>query len=227
MPAVTRLPPPGQWLYTVQGQARGFPYRANASLDLRLEGVRYQATLEIWAFLIGSRAQASSGQVGTGGLLPEQFADRTRRDRVTAFDRERGQIRFEGDTTLEGVPDRVQDRLSVLLQLGAWCASLDSTSRPAPGRTWTLAVAGTRALERWTFRVDGDETLDLTPGPLGAWKLTREPRRAEDQRIELWLAPTLGCIPARVRITDPRGDRVDQQLRQWPTGGAAPRPLAH
>jgi hypothetical protein len=39
----------------------------------------------------------------------------------------------------------------------------------------------------------------------------RNPRREFDQRVELWLAPALGYLPARIRITEANGDYIDQK----------------
>ena len=50
-------------------------------------------------------------------------------------------------------------------------------------------------------------------GDLPSIKLQRTPRRDFDQRIELWLAPSLGYLPVRLRITNANGDWVDQLLR--------------
>jgi hypothetical protein len=61
--------------------------------------------------------------------------------------------------------------------------------------------------------VDNEETLNLPYGDLPSVKLLRTPRRDFDQRIELWLAPSLGYLPVRLRITNANGDFVDQLLR--------------
>jgi hypothetical protein len=42
--------------------------------------------------------------------------------------------------------------------------------------------------------------------------LEREARHPDDQRIELWLAPQLRHLPARIRIRHPNGDVADQVL---------------
>ena len=42
---------------------------------------------------------------------------------------------------------------------------------------------------------------------------TREPR---DTQVDIWLAPSLGHLPVRIRLTQDNGDVVDQQLRTLP-----------
>ena len=46
----------------------------------------------------------------------------------------------------------------------------------------------------------------------GTRKLTKEPTVEFDQRIEVWLAPSLGHLPVRMRITQANGDVADQRL---------------
>jgi hypothetical protein len=55
------------------------------------------------------------------------------------------------------------------------------------------------------------ETLELPGGTVQALKLTRNPRQPYDQQVDIWLAPTLGYLPARIRILESNGDFIDQQ----------------
>ena len=54
------------------------------------------------------------------------------------------------------------------------------------------------------------------PGDLGLCplRLQRLPRPGHDndQKAQLWLAPTLGYLPARIRLTQASGDFADLQL---------------
>ena len=43
-------------------------------------------------------------------------------------------------------------------------------------------------------------------------KLLRLPRRDYDQKAELWLAPDLGYVPVRIRLTQANGDFADLRL---------------
>ena len=56
--------------------------------------------------------------------------------------------------------------------------------------------------------------LDLPFGETATLKLSRQPRREFDQKVELWYAPALGYLPVRSRITQANGDFVDQQLSE-------------
>ena len=69
----------------------------------------------------------------------------------------------------------------------------------------------TREAEPWVFTVEGEEQLQLPGGNVAALKLTRNPRKEFDQKVELWLAPGMDYVPVRLRLTQPNGDWVDQQ----------------
>lgn len=206
-----RVAPPMRLLYEVSGQARQLPYAARGELLWSHDGHHYRARLEIGAFLLGARVQTSEGELAAGGLAPRRFADRSRSEQAAHFDREAGRIRYSANTPDAPLLPGAQDRLSLLLQLGAVLAA--NPARRAPGSTLTLQTSGAREAEPWLVQVAGPETLDLPAGPLEAWRLVREPRRPYDTRMELWLAPSLGWLPVRVRLTQANGDTVDQRLR--------------
>ncbi|MNY77593.1 hypothetical protein D3C86_2175560 [compost metagenome] len=46
-----------------------------------------------------------------------------------------------------------------------------------------------------------------------ALRLERLPRHAGDQQGMLWLAPSLGYLPARIRLTQGNGDFADLRLQ--------------
>ena len=44
-------------------------------------------------------------------------------------------------------------------------------------------------------------------------RLVRAPQKANEVTVELWLAPALGYLPVRIRLTQDNGDFIDQKLR--------------
>ena len=80
------------------------------------------------------------------------------------------------------------------------------------GSTITMLTVGPRSADTWTFLVEGNETLQLPFGELPTLKLSRQPRREFDQKVEIWFAPSLLYLPVRTRITQASGDYIDQQL---------------
>jgi len=210
-PPPVRIPAPARLAFEVSGQARKFSYSARAELLWQHDGSRYEARQEISAFLMGSRAQRSTGALTAQGLLPERFSDKSRSEQAAHFDHARGRVTFSANTPDAAVGPGAQDRLSVFVQLGALLAA--DPGRFVPGTQITLATVSARSADRWTFTIEGPETLDLPVGPTPALKLQRLPRKDYDQKAELWLAPGLGYLPVRIRITQANGDFADLRLR--------------
>ena len=210
-PPPVRLPAPARLAFDVSGQAKKFAYSARAELLWQHDGSRYEARQEISAFLVGSRAQSSRGAVTAQGLQPERFSDKSRSEQAAHFDYAKGRVTFSANTPDAAAGPGVQDRLSVFIQLGALLAA--DPGRFVPGTQLTLTTVSARAADRWTFTVEGPETLELPSGPTPALKLQRLPRKDYDQKAELWVAPGLGYLPVRIRITQANGDFADLLLR--------------
>jgi hypothetical protein len=197
--------------YQVQGQAKGFNYWANAELLWTQDGQEYQARLEVSAFLLGARVQTSKGSLGTEGLMPSRFSDKTRTELAAHFQRDKGLITFSANSPDAPLLKGAQDRLSVVLQLSTLLAG-DPTRFPV-GTMLSFQTVSQREAEIWQFLVEKEELLQLPLGEVSTIKLNRKPRRDFDQHIELWFAPSMGYLPVRLRITNANGDMVDQLLR--------------
>ena len=176
------------------------------------DGGSYNARLALRVLFRTIRTQTSVGRVGPGGIEPLRFSDARRGEVATHFMRESGQIVFSGIPMPTPLLPGAQDRLSIILQLSALLAG--DPARHGPGSRFSIQTAGPRDAEVWQFSVDGDETLETPAGTYEARKLTRLPRKAHDQKIELWLAPALDWLPVRIRQTQANGDFADMQLRQ-------------
>ena len=210
-PPPVRLPPPTRLAFDVNGQAKKFTYHARAELLWQHDGSRYEARQELSAFLVGSRAQRSVGAITAQGLLPERFSDRSRSEQAAHFDYAKGRVTFSANTPDAPMGPGAQDRLSVFIQLGALLAA--DPGRFVPGTQVTLTTVSARSADRWTFTIEGPETLDLPVGPTPVLKLQRLPRKDYDQKAELWVAPALSYLPVRIRLTQANGDFADLQLR--------------
>lgn len=210
LPPPVRLPPPLRLAFDVSGQARKFTYNARAELVWQHDGNRYEARQEVGAFLMGSRAQRSTGALTAQGLQPQRFGDKSRSERAAHFDHAGGRVTFSANTPEAPIGPGAQDRLSVFIQLGAMLAA--DPARFVPGTRITLTTVSARGADRWTFTVEGPETLELPAGTTAALKLQRLPRKEYDQKAELWLAPALGYLPVRIQLTQANGDFADLRL---------------
>ncbi|MFD0667875.1 DUF3108 domain-containing protein [Ramlibacter sp. MAHUQ-53] len=202
------VPPPVRLHYALTGQARGLPLSGQADLAWRHDGQRYEARLEL-SSLLASRIQESRGRLTPSGLAPERYGERTRREEAAHFDPAAGRITFSGNQPEQALAPGAQDRLSVLLHVGALLAGDPALRRP--GRVIAVQTASTRDADTWHFSVEAQEELALPGGHQRALRLQRLPRKEFDQKVELWIAPGLDYLPVRVRLTQPSGDWLDQQ----------------
>jgi hypothetical protein len=197
--------------YDVAGEVKGFRYSADSELLWKQDGQQYSAKLEIKVFLLGSRSQTSTGLIDGGGLEPTRFLDKARSEQAAHFERDKGIIVFSANAPSAALQAGAQDRLSVVLQLGALLAG--APARYPPGTTIALQVVGPRDAEDWQFTVGASEVLKLPGGNVMGTKLSRHPRSAYDQKLDLWLAPSMGYLPVRLRLSQDNGDYVDQKWR--------------
>lgn len=196
--------------YQVQGQVKGLNYWANAELTWQQDGQNYESRLNVSAFLLGSRTQVSKGALGPDGLMPIRFGDKSRSELAAHFQRDKGIISFSANSPDAPLLKGAQDRLSVVMQISGLFAG--DPSRFPLGTMLSFQTVSQREAEVWHFLVEKEELLQLPFGEINAIKLNRTPRREFDQHIELWVAPTLGYLPVRLRITNANGDVVDQLL---------------
>lgn len=194
--------------YQVAAQIRGIDLKATAELVWRHDGKDYEARLETVLPLVPPRVQQSSGQLTPEGLAPTRYAEKARNEEAAHFERDKGLLSFSNNQPSVTLQPGAQDRLSVMLQLGAIIGG--APERHGPGVTIDVQTAGTRDAEVWQFSVESQEELALPGGSQKAIKLVRTPRKPFDQTVELWLAPGMDYVPVRVRLTQPNGDRLDQ-----------------
>ncbi|MDM0010939.1 DUF3108 domain-containing protein [Variovorax sp. J22P168] len=180
-------------------------------LDWLQDGSRYDARLALTFLFKTLRSQQSAGVIGPTGIEPQRFSDTRKTELVSQFDREKGQVFFSSNAPSVMLLAGAQDRLSVVLQLGAMMAG--EPTRYPPGTVIAVQTVGPRDGEIWTFNVGEEEEIEVPAGVFKARKLTRNPRKPFDDKIELWLAPVLGWLPVRIRQTQTNGDFVDLQLR--------------
>jgi hypothetical protein len=206
------VPAPMVLLYKLQGQAKGFNYSAKGELRWLPVGQRYEARLEISAFLLGSRVQTSRGEITANGLQPQRFSDKVRSEVAAHFDWAQRKVIFSANTPQAELQNGAQDHLSAFIALAALLGG--DLQRYLPDGEITLQAVGPREADVWRVQMNGQETLDLPIGKLSTYKLTRPPVKPYDLNVELWMAPSLGFLPARIRLTQHNGDFIDQLLQE-------------
>ena len=205
-------PPVGARLrYDLQGIAKGFGYSAKAELLWQPDASQYESRLEVSHFLLGSRVQTSHGQITSEGLAPRRFGDKVRSEQAAHFQRDKGLITYSANTPDTPLLAGMQDRLSVFIQISGML--LADPQRWGTGAVMSFNTTGARDSEPWAFQVAGMEQLKMPYGNLEALRLVRQEQKQYDQRVELWMAPSMEHLPVRIRITQTSGDQVDLLLR--------------
>ena len=202
-----RFPGSTRLKYDVSGLVKGFRYYVSGELLWLQDGKTYDARLEISHFLLGSRVQTSKGALTPQGLEPLRFGDKVRSEVAAHFQRAKGLVTFSANTPEAPLMPLAQDQLSIFVQLAAmWGAN---AGRFGPGMQLPFQAVGPRTSENWTFLVGAPERLKIDGRELPATRLLRERSGDFDTRVELWLAPALDYLPARIRLTQSNGDEVD------------------
>ena len=209
---------PGSVKLVYKVEANKFPYSLNGELLWTQKDGVYLATLSFGAFG-QTRTQTSRGQIGAQGLAPARFSDKFRSEVAAHFNQDQAKVTFSANTPDAPLLSGAQDRLSVLIQLAALVAS--APERFEAGTTLTIQTIGPRDADLWLFTVGELESMALPGGTVQGLKLTRNPRQPYDQQVVIWLAPQLGYLPARIRITEANGDYIDQK---WAASEAAAMP---
>ena len=199
----------GAHLYKVIFTKSGNSNQGKALVKWQQDGEKYTLAMTASMLFIDVFTWGSTGLMSAMGLQPERFSDkRYRKSEVAAhFDRVQGKIIFSANTPDAALLAGAQDRISVIWQI-AGMLSADPKRYP-PGNTFSLQTVSSTDAEPWLFTVNESETLNSEKGPQVAVRLTRNPRREFDQKIELWFVPALNYLPARFRFTETNGDYVD------------------
>ena len=217
-PATTKLPGSVRLKFSATGQLGSAPMNLFGELEWKQDGQAYDARLSMGALFVTLRSQHSQGTIGPGGIEPTRFSDSRKAEVASHFVRDKGQVVFSNNTPPVALMPGAQDRLSVMLQLGALMAG--DPARYTTDGAIAIQTVGTRDADLWIFKIGEEEELHLPAGDFVARKLTRNPRKPYDDTVELWLAPALGYLPVRFKLTQANGDFADMRLReQLPAGG--------
>ena len=211
-PLVYRWPASAKWVFDFVGESKGIRYSADGDMVWKHDGQQYQLRQEVRHLLLGARSQSSSGRLTEFGLQPERFGDKFKQEVAAHFERSKGIVSFSANTPSQALQDGAQDRLSLYLQLASLMQG--NPEMRQLGQQIQLQVVSGRSAEVWAFAVTKQETLTLPIGSLPALKVSRLPLQQYDQTIDMWLSPTHGYLPVRVRIAQSNGDVLEQFLRK-------------
>lgn len=212
--APSSLPGSAELEYDMKGRHKGLNYSASGLMSWRHDDQKYDISMKVSAFLLGSRINTSTGHFTAEGLAPDRFSDGSRSTRVAHFDYAEQRIRYSNNSPDAPLRPGTQDLVSVSIQL----ASLFNAhpTQHVRGQVVSLPVTSASSADIWRFQVAETTNLNLPAGVLSTRRLVRPPRHEYDKTVEIWLAPTLQYLPARIRITEHNGDFIDQLLESLP-----------
>jgi hypothetical protein len=210
------LPPSADLAYAIKAKQGGLPVEGDGLVHWTASSNKFEIKSETRAALFGKILEAKSeGSVDGYGLAPGSFTEkRIRRDAVTtSFDRASKTIKFGSSSQSYPLKGGEQDRTSALWQLISVARAAPAKFRP--GSEWRFVVAGHSDAEPWTFKVLAQERLRTPAGEFNAVHVSRAaPSGSKDQKLDIWLAPSLEWYPLRVRFSGADGDFIDQTLRE-------------
>jgi Protein of unknown function (DUF3108) len=184
---------------------KGIEAKARSVWTWRFDAQQYQLEMKT-KLLMFELLETSSGSITPEGLRPARYERKSRGTRSAQIDAAQKRISFDNGSCATWVAG-VQDAVSVLVQLAAMMAG--APAKYPKGSSITVPVVNNRSLRAWTFRVEGEEVLNLRGASnLRCLKLVR----AGDHPAELWLAPSMGYWPVRLKVQD-EDDALDQTLR--------------
>lgn len=206
------------------------------TIHWRTDWHTYDLSVSMPVPFVGPFTYRSEGRIDAFGVAPERYVEKRgkRPEDIAIFNREIRQVVFTRTPNNAPLPDGVQDRFSMLMQLSGLVRGNPSAYKP--GVTQQFFVIDNNSGETWPITVIGDEQVQTQAGIIGARHFMRLPRRDGDmRRIDMWLAPSLGWLPARLVQTEPNGAQIEllwhgrlaapsAPADAAPAGGATPAP---
>jgi hypothetical protein len=209
-------PPPAADLhFAVKARQGGLAINGDTVMQWRSSGKSYSVTTATRAMLVGKILdERSEGAIDEFGLAPAAFTEkRFRRDgTTTTFDRRGGVIKFSDGSKTYPIKGGEQDRASVMWQLISMARAAPAKFKP--GASWTFFVAAQRDADPWTFKVDKPEKLKTALGDLQVVHVIKAAPDKSGQQLDIWLAPSRNWYPVRLRLAEPDGEYVEQELEK-------------
>jgi hypothetical protein len=210
--APVRVAPSAQLTYRSAGNFGGEAFDIKTMLNWRQDGNLYDARWPLYTPRIGEHTRIVTGLLSPQGLMPVVAELRMPEVLDMRFDYTAQQVHFGALDADAPLRPGAQDRLSVLLQLGALLAG--DAGRYPVGTRIELPAVHPSGPGTWRFTVEAEEQVTaLDDRSLPTLRLTHQPEGDNSPRIEVWLGINLEYLPVRLRITEPNGDTVEHTIR--------------
>lgn len=180
------------------------------TIHWRTDGQTYELSVSMPVPFVGPFRYRSQGRIDAFGIAPGRYVEQRgkRPEDIAIFNRDIRQVVFTRTPNNVPLPDGTQDRFSMLMQLAGLVRGKPDAYRP--GVTQQFFVIDNNSGETWPITVIGDEQVQTATGFIATRHFMRLPRREGDtRRIDMWLAPSLGWLPARLVQTEPNGSQIE------------------
>lgn len=200
--------------YQVSGNFRG-ELHGEARVQWRREQQRYQVRVEVDLGWLAKLELVSEGEITPQGLFPRRYDEQRPGGRRKATLDDSGVVLDSGARVPR--PEGVQDTASQFVELTHRFLSGQSTLDEGQVIAFWMARPG--GVDRWTYDV-GPRVRLATPqlGAVEALALTPRPIANPRGNItaQIWIAPSLQYLPARIRINLGEGyiDLLVSQIEQ-------------
>ena len=205
------------------------------TIHWRTDGHTYDLSVSMPVPFVGPFTYRSEGRIDAFGVAPERYVEKRgkRPEDIAIFNRESaGRVHAHAEQRAAA-----RRRAGPLQHADAAVEAVrGDPSAYKPGVTQQFFVIDNNSGEAWPITVIGDEQVQTQAGIIGARHFMRLPRRDGDtRRIDMWLAPSLGWLPARLVQTEPNGAQIEllwhgrlaapsAPADEAPAGGATPAP---
>ena len=219
-PASTRMS------YLLTGNYNG-EVNGSAQVEWIRAGDRYQVHLDL---VVGpsvapvvTRRMSSDGAITAQGLEPRRYDQETK---VVLLDARRATVRFEPGTVVlannerRAAPAGVQDTASQFVQLTYVFSTRPELLRV--GGSVEIPLALPHKVDVWVYDVVEEEVLNTPFGPLPTVHLKPRKRpiqKANELSAEIWFAPQLRYLPARILIRQDDHNYADLMISRRPEMG--------
>jgi hypothetical protein len=184
--------------YKLQGYFRG-EFSGDARVQWQRSAERYQAQVDVSVALLLNMRMTSQGRITPTHLWPEAYEEERRGKKRGA--RFGDQLLQLDDGSSLPRPQQLQDAASQFVQLAQDFAT--ARRRLAVGEVVRVTLGRPGGVDDWTYDVVAQETLATPVGDLVAFHL--KPRPLANPRgkvnVEMWFAPALQHLPARIKLT--------------------------
>lgn len=205
--------------YSAQGYYGG-DWHGGATVEWVRQGDRYQMVMDVSLGLgVLKRLTVSQGRITDQGVRPERFDETTQRlfskPRKVAVVLGEQQIEFaQGNKTSR--PEGVQDTTSQFVQLTYLFASRPELAQAGQRIEFPLALP--RNLRAYAYEVQARQVLQTVLGPLDTVHLapSRISPKDNDLITQLWLAPALKYLPARIRFSQGEDIYIELNISKAP-----------